>query len=41
MRLTGIVARIVMDRWTKLFLERMKQAEVDIHLLKKYIDDVH
>ena len=39
--MTGIVARIVMDRWSKMFLERLKQAEIEVYLLKKYVDDVN
>ena len=41
LRLTGIVARIVMDRWSRMFLERLGQAEIDVHLLKKYVNDVN
>ena len=29
-----------MDRWAKVFLERLEQAKVEVHLLKKYVDDV-
>ena len=39
--MTGIVAWIVMDKWTELFLERISQAEIEVHLLKKYVDDVN
>ena len=41
LRLTGIVARIVMDRWSRMFLERLGQAEIEVHLLKKYVNDVN
>ena len=30
-----------MDRWSRMFLERLGQAEIDVHLLKKYVGDVN
>ena len=41
LRLTGVVARIVMDRWARLMIERLNQAEVSLFMLKKYVDDVN
>ena len=39
LRLTaGIVARIVIDQWTKIFRERLRQAEEQFHMLKKYVN---
>ena len=33
--------RIVMDWWTKIFLERLRQAEVQILMFKKYVDNIN
>ena len=41
LRLTGVVARLVMDKWAQLFMERMTQAEIIVYLIKKYVDDVN
>ena len=41
LRPSGQISRLVMDKWTELFLERMTQAEIEVHLLKKYVDDVN
>ena len=35
LRPTGIVARIVIDRLTKIFLERLSQADIQVYILKK------
>ena len=35
LRLTEIVARIVMDRWARLFRKALKEAGVEEHLLEK------
>ena len=41
LRLTGVVARIVMDRWARLLKEALEKAEVPVHMLEKYVDDVN
>ena len=41
MRLTSVIARIVMDRWLSLFLTRVTDAGAVIHLIAKYVDDVN
>ena len=41
LRLTGIVARIVMDRWARVFSITLKEAEIILHMLRKYVDDVN
>ena len=41
LRLTSIVARIVMDHWASIFLSRVSEAGVDVHLFAKYVDDVN
>ena len=38
-RITGIVARILMNRWADAFTDRLRKAGVDIPLLVKYVDD--
>ena len=40
-RNTGIVVRILMDRWADSFKEILARIELDIFLLKKYIDDLN
>ena len=41
LRLTGVVMGIMMDRWTRVFKERLVQAEITIQMLKKYVDNVN
>ena len=41
LRLTGVVARIVMDRWAREFLVTLGRAGMDVHMLRKYVDDVN
>ena len=41
LRLTGVVARILMDRWAEKFIEILQSNGVEIHVLKKYVDDVN
>ena len=41
LRLTSIIARIVMDAWASKFLVKLVEAGVSVHLLAKYVDDVN
>ena len=41
LRLTSMVARIVMDKWAKDFLQRTQDAGMRLHLFAKYVDDVN
>ena len=41
LKLTGIVARLVMDRWARKFEFKLAEAGIKLDLLKKYIDDVN
>ena len=41
LRLTGVVARIVMDSWGRKFLRTLSRAEIEVLLMKKYVDDVN
>ena len=39
--MTGVVARIVMDKWEKLMKESLAKNLVEIYLFGKYVDDVN
>ena len=41
LRLTGAVARTVMDYWAKKFREMAKQNKMTLYMFKKYVDDVN
>ena len=41
LRLTGVVARIVMDQWARRFREVLENNQVTVHLFRKYVDDVN
>ena len=41
LRLTGVVARVVMDRWARKFTNHLRQAQIVLQLLVKYVDDVN
>ena len=41
LRLMEVVAMIVMNRWARSFILMLRQAEITIHLLKKYVDDIN
>ena len=38
--LTQIAARIVMDKWMKMFRDKMQENNVPLFLAKKYVDDI-
>ena len=40
-KLTGVVARIVMDRWERLLRDSLKQNKVKTYIFAKYVDDVN
>ena len=40
-RLTGVVARVVIDNWERLIRESLERNLVEIYLLGKYVDDVN
>ena len=40
-RLTGVVARLVMDHWAKRFVTTLARNEIRILLFKKYVDNVN
>ena len=41
LRLTGVIARIVMDTWASRFRKALKEGKVKEFLLEKYVDDVN
>ena len=41
LRLTSVVARVVMDRWAREFLGRLDRAGLSINAFMKYIDDLN
>ena len=41
LRLTSVVAHIVMDQWVKKFLVPITDAGVKVHLLVIYVDDIN
>ena len=41
LRLTSLVARIVMDEWASLFLTRIVDSGVKVHAMMKYVDDIN
>ena len=41
LKLTRIIARLVMDRWARQFEEKLQQAGVHLDLIKKYVDDMN
>ena len=41
LRLTSVISRIVMDRWFKIFLQRITKAMIQVHAAMKYIDDIN
>ena len=40
-RLTGVVARINMDRWEEEMLLSMRKMRIETYLFTKYVDDVN
>ena len=41
LKLTGLVCRVVMDRWSRLIKKIMDQAMWKCYLFKKYVDDIN
>ena len=41
LRLTSIVAMIVMDEWAAKFITILDKAKVQIHMIAKYVDDIN
>ena len=41
LRLTSIVAQIVMDEWAYSFITRVMDAGVTLHMIAKYVDDMN
>ena len=41
MRLTGVVARINIDRWEERMLNAMNRIRLEVYLFTKYVDDVN
>ena len=41
LRLTGIVCRLVMDRWVTNLIKALDQVGITLDLLAKYVDDVN
>ena len=41
LRLTGVVARLVMDGWTRTFKEKLAAAGVTLDVIIKYVDDIN
>ena len=41
MRLTGVVARVIMDRWSGMMKRRMTMNKMEYFLQMKYVDDVY
>ena len=40
LRLTGVIARVIMDRWMRRVKMKMKEAGMEIHLIEKFVDDI-
>ena len=40
LRLMGVVARLVMDRWIQIFKKKCREADVKLHMIRKYVNDV-
>ena len=41
LRLMSVVARVIMDNWATLFLQKLVETRMDVYLLVKYVDDVN
>ena len=41
LKLTGIVAIMVMDKWARKFQEKLKENGVTLDLMKKYVDNIN
>ena len=41
LRLMGVVARILMDRWSDLLLNALEENGIQVRMIKKYVDDVN
>ena len=41
LRATGVVARIVMDRWERNLTTSLRLAKLEVYLLGKYVDYVN
>ena len=41
LKLTGIIARIIMDSWARKFISTLDNAGIELHLFIKYVDDVN
>ena len=41
LRLTGVMARIRMDRWSRRMSSEMEEEMVRVYLMAKYVDDVN
>ena len=41
LRLTSIIARIVMDEWAARFITTLDQAKIRIHMITKYVDNIN
>ena len=41
LRLTGVVAQLVMDRWIQVLKKKLREADVRLHMIRKYVDDVN
>ena len=40
-RITGVIARIIMDIWTDKVSQVLEENNISIYLLGKYVDDVN
>ena len=40
-RITGVVARIIMDLWMDLVTQTLEENEVVVYLMTKYVDDIN
>ena len=41
LRLTGVVARVIMDYWARKFRKLVDENELTVYMFKKYVDDVN
>ena len=41
LRLTGVVACLVMDTWSTMFLRTLANSKLVVYLFRKYVDDIN
>ena len=41
LRLTRVVAKVVIDSWARRFVDTLAQADIAVYLLRNYVDDIN